>query len=262
VSVARKPGPLRQYLPPTLLCLAIAVGWEAASRTGLVPGYLLPAPSAVVARAFMLRDIFALNTAVTLIEVVVSFAIALAFSTLLALLITYVPVVERTIYPVLIATQSVPKVALAPLFVIWFGFGLAPKILVSVLVCFFPMLVNLVIGFRSIDPYSVALLRSMGAGNARIFWYLRLPATLPFLFGAIKISITLAVIGAITAEFIGANEGLGYLLIFANGMQDTQVLFASLIIISLMAMALYGVAAGLERALIGWHVSSRAGPAA
>jgi NitT/TauT family transport system permease protein len=242
---------------PAALLLIIVVVWEIASRFGFVPAYLLPSPSSILVKTWTLRAELAGHTAVTLMEILASFILAVAVGVVLALLVVYVRVFERAVYPLIVISQAIPKVALAPLFVVWLGFGFLPKVIIGVLIAFFPILVGVVIGMRSVDPEAVYLLQSMGAGRSKIFLYLRLPTTLPNLFGAMRVAVTLATVGAIVAEFIGANEGLGYVLVLSNGTQDTPLLFSALVLISLLAVILYFMTAVLERACIRWHVSGR-----
>ena len=160
--------------------------------------------------------------------------------------------------PPMVATQSIPKIALAPLFVVWFGFGMFPKVAVAFLICFFPIVVDTIVGLRSIDPALVQLARSMGAPPSRIFLRLRLPGALPSMFGGLKVGSALAVVGALTGEFIGSDNGLGYLLLSAAGELDTALLFAILFVLSLLAMAFFYAIELLERLMIPWHVSQRA----
>jgi NitT/TauT family transport system permease protein len=242
---------------PGITVLAGFAIWEGASRLGLVASYLLPAPSAIGWRLLEARGSLFEHMIVTLYEILLSFIGAVVVGIVLALLVVYFKRFERAVYPLLVLTQAIPKVALAPLFVVWLGFGLLPKIAIGVLIAFFPVLVDMVIGFRSVELESIFLLRSMGASRRKIFWYLQLPNALPNMFGAMKVAVTLATVGAIVAEFIGANEGLGYVLVFANGLQDTPLLFAALAIISVLAIGLYILVAALERVFIRWHVSVR-----
>jgi NitT/TauT family transport system permease protein len=157
----------------------------------------------------------------------------------------------------MVATQSIPKIALAPLFVVWFGFGVAPKVAVAFLIAFFPIVIDTIVGLRSIDPAMLQLARAMGAPRHRIFLKFRLPHALPAIFGGLKVASTLAVVGALTGEFIGSDKGLGYVLLQASGNLNTPLLFATLVTLSLLAMAFFYAVEALERILIPWHVSQR-----
>ena len=252
---------LRQRLlglgfPASSLAAGIAV-WEAVTRSGLVPPYLLPAPSSIVAQLIEARGPLLGHTVVTALEILLGFLLALIIGILLAMAVVYVRPFERAIYPWIVATQAIPIVAIGPLFIVWLGFGLLPKVIIAFLIAFFPILIDTVIGLRSVEQESIFLLRSMGAGRWKIFRYLRMPNALPNLFGAMKVAITLATVGAIVGEFIGANQGLGYVLLFANGILDTRLLFAALTAISALALAFYVLVVALERLCIRWHVSIR-----
>lgn len=242
---------------PTAIFVVVIAIWESASRANLVASYLLPAPSEIVVRLVEARSSLLAHTLVTAVEIVLSFLAALVVGVVLAIGVVYVRPLERAVYPWIIATQVIPKVAIAPLFIVWFGFGLAPKVIIGFLIAFFPILIDTVIGLRSVEAESVFLLQSMGAGRWQSFLRLRLPNAAPNIFAGMKVAITLATVGAIVAEFVGANEGLGYVLLFANGIIDTKLLFAALTMISLLALVLYLIVSVLEHIIIRWHVSTR-----
>ena len=245
----------------TLLSFAIVfVAWELTVRLFALPEYLLPGPEPVlVALAQNIRTLAAqsLWTAGT---VLAGFLVAAAVAIPLAMLIVISPVLERLLYPPMVATQSIPKIALAPLFIVWFGFGVAPKVAVAFLIAFFPIVIDTIVGLRSIDPAMIQLARSMGAPPRRIFLKLRLPHALPMIFGGLKVASALAVVGALTGEFVGSDRGLGYLLVQASGNLNTALLFATLVILSAMAMAFFYLVEMLERIAIPWHASQRAHP--
>jgi NitT/TauT family transport system permease protein len=259
----RRRSRVRRYVTeltyPGLVFVATVAMWEGASRLGVVTPYLLPAPSAILARLIELRAILWSHTVVTALEILLGFVLAIAVGVVLAIAVVYLRPFERAVYPWIVATQAVPKVALAPLLIVWLGFGLLPKVVIAVLIAFFPILIDTVIGLRSVEEQSIFLLQSMGAGRWKTFWYLRLPNALPNIFGGMKVGVILATVGAIVAEFIGANEGLGYLLIFANGILDTRLLFAALTLIAALAVLLYAATNALEKVCIRWHVSVRSG---
>jgi len=254
------PRSFTDFLYPTVPFVAVVVAWEGASRGGLIAPYLLPAPSDVVAKLVEARASLLAHTLITAVEIVLSFLVALVVGVALAVAVVYVRPLEKAVYPWIVASQVIPKVAIAPLFIVWFGFGLAPKVIIGFLIAFFPILVDTVIGLRSVEAESIYLMQSMGAGRWLSFLRLRLPNAAPNIFAGMKVAITLATVGAIVAEFVGANEGLGYILLFANGIVDTKLLFAALTLISLLALALYLVVGALERVVIRWHVSTRSQP--
>jgi NitT/TauT family transport system permease protein len=192
--------------------------------------------------------------------VLTGFLVAAAFAIPVATLIVVSPVLERLLYPPMVATQSIPKIALAPLFIVWFGFGVVPKVAVAFLIAFFPIVIDTIVGLRSIDPAMIQLARSMGAPPHRMFLKLRLPHALPMIFGGLKVASSLAVVGALTGEFVGSDKGLGYLLLQASGNLNTALLFATLVVLSALAMAFFYLVEVLERILIPWHASQRMHP--
>jgi NitT/TauT family transport system permease protein len=242
---------------PLATLLVVLAAWEGGARAGLFPAYILPAPSAIFLRLLETTGTMANHAIVTSIEIVLGFLLAVVVGVLLAAMIVFVKPIEQAIYPWLVVIQVIPKVALGPLVVVWLGFGLTPKILISFLLAFFPIMIDTMIGLRSIQRDSLFLLRSMGAGRLKIFFHLQLPTALPHLFGSLKVAITLAVVGAIVGEFIGADQGLGYVLIFANGILDTTLMFVALAWISVLALAFYVAVVALEGLFVHWHVSHR-----
>jgi NitT/TauT family transport system permease protein len=233
------------------------VAWEWAARAGWIADYVVPAPSAIAAQIIDMHRLLLFHTYITALEILLGFLLAVVGGIAIAMAMVYLRVVERVMYPWIVVSQVVPKVAVGPLLLMWLGFGLFPKVLIAFLVAFFPVLVGAMVGFRSVEQEPLFLLRSMGANRWRIFWNVQVPTALPNIFAGMKVAITLAVVGAIVGEFIGANVGLGYLLMFANGAINTKLLFAALVMISLLAMIAYWAVALLERLLIPWHVSVR-----
>lgn len=245
-------------LDSTLLGLALLLLWEAGVRFGEVPAYLLPPPSMILMRIISDYRALFMHTMVTVNEVLIGFALAIAVSIPLAALLAQFRSLERAFYPILVASQTVPKVAIAPLFVVWFGFGLLPKILIAFLICFFPILIDALIGFRSTPKEVIWLARSMGASRRRIFLNFQLPAALPNIFAGLKVASTLAVVGAVVGEFVAADRGLGYQLIVANGMLDVVLSFAILVVLSVVGIVLFALVDLVERLLLPWHISHRA----
>jgi NitT/TauT family transport system permease protein len=236
--------------------------WEVSTRSGLIPPFILPAPTAIAERLKDSGWLLAPHVFVTATEIVLGFLLAVVGGIALAIATVYLPPFERALYPWIVASQAIPKVAIGPLFVMWLGFGLVPKVLIAFLIAFFPIMIDTVVGLRSVEPESVFLLRSMGARRWKTFVYLNLPNALPNIFAGMKVAITLATVGAIVGEFIGANEGLGYILIFANGTIDTTLIFAALVLISVLAILCYWIVGLIEDFFIWWHVSKRSQPRA
>jgi NitT/TauT family transport system permease protein len=239
------------------LTIVVLLVWELGVRLGNIPPYLLPAPSVVAVTFIADWHIIYLNIEPTLIAILGGFALSVIVGVPLATLIVFSHVAERLLYPPMVASQAIPKVAIAPLFIVWMGYGIMPKVWIAFLIAFFPIVIDTVIGLRSVPPEMLQLGRSMGGGTLRVFLKLRLPNALPNLFGGMKVAITLAVVGAITGEFVGSQSGLGYLLTSASGQMDTALVFAVLLTISVIAIVLFAVIEGLERWAIPWHASMR-----
>jgi NitT/TauT family transport system permease protein len=242
---------------PRSLFIASLLIWELGARAGWFPPYVLPAPTVILDRLIKTTDQLFHQSFVTGLEILLGFLVAVIVGVLLAVAIVFVRAVDRAVYPWLVFVQVVPKVALGPLLVVWLGFGFLPKVLMAFLLSFFPVMISAMIGLRSAENDALFLLRSMGAGPLKTLLYLQLPIALPGIFGSLKVAITLATVGAIVGEFIGANEGLGYVLVSANGVLDTTLIFVALTWISALATLFYGAISLLERWFVSWHVSHR-----
>ena len=245
----------------TLVVLTIV--WELACRVLKIPPYLVPAPSAIGSRLIEKYALFWDHSMVTLYETFAGFALAVTVGVISAAIIVVIPAVRDVLMPLLLIAQLVPKVAIAPILLVWFGYGIAPKIIIAFLVAFFPIVVNVAAGLVAVERELLDLGRSLEASRWQIFWKFRIPTALPNLFSGMKIAITLAVTGAIIAEFVGGDKGLGYLIIIANQELDTPLAFAALLIISVAGILLYGAIEVAERLLIPWgqtvHNESEAG---
>ena len=245
----------KPYLQTAAAFLAIVIAWQ---LLGLrLPRYILPTPLETARELWLRAPILAEHAAVTLREIVLGFLLGVVVSIPCGLAVAFSRPVERMVMPVLVFTQLIPKIALAPLFIIWFGFGLFPKVLMTFLLSFFPIVIDAVVGFRSLDPEIVYLTRSMGLSPWQAFLKVRLPHALPQIFAGLKVAITLATVGAIIGEWVGADKGLGYLLLVAGGDLRTSLLFATLVVLTAMGLVLYYVMVLLERFAIPWHVSRR-----
>jgi NitT/TauT family transport system permease protein len=223
-----------------------------------LPEYTLPSPWAVLDRIgeTWSEQLFS-ATLVTSKETIIGFFVAIVVAVPLAVLLTYSKLAERFLYPIMVSSQVVPKVAIAPLFVVWFGFGLTPKVLIAFLIAFFPIVIDTTVGLRSVDPGMLHLARSMGGGELKTFRKVRLPSGLPSFFGGLKVAVTLAVIGAVVGEFVGSSDGLGYVLITATGNVDTPLVFAAIVLMSLIGIVLFGIVELIERIATPWHHSRR-----
>ena len=222
-----------------------------------IPTWLVPSITAILKGFAENWSQLAQNSVATIIEVAYGFGLALILGCGSAILISVSPTIRSLLMPTIVFFQTIPKSAIAPLFMVWFGFGMLPKVLVVLLISFFPIVVNFAAGLNSMSVELNYLAKSMGASPTEVFLKFRIPQALPMLFQSLKISVTLALIGAIVAEFVGANAGLGYLLLVANGQLDTPLLFDILIVLAVMGAILFYLVEFLERVMIPWHVSVR-----
>lgn len=248
------PRELGLYLLPVVLLLLV---WEAAIQVFDIQRFLLPRPGDVLATLWESREILLDESWVTFQESLLGFLLAVAVAVPVAILLTFSKIAARIIYPVLVISQVIPKVAVAPLLVVWMGFGVAPKILLAFLVAFFPIVVNTATGLNNLEPKMIHLARSMGASTWQTFVYFRLPSSLPIFFAGLKVGVTFAVIGALVGEFVGAGSGLGHLTVIAMGSLNTELVFASIIVMAAIGVAMYVVIEILERLLVPWSRSRR-----
>lgn len=247
---------IRHWLLLLTLVAGIAGWWLLTHLTGL-PAFILPGPGDVARRFLRVLADGSLvrHTAATLTEVLLGLAIGILVATVLGYLVAKSRSLERILSPYIVASQSIPIVAIAPLLVIWFGPGRLSKVVVAALIVFFPVLVNTVVGVRSVPEQLYDLMRSLRASRWQTFRKLELPAALPVLLGGLKVGATLSVIGAVVGEFVGADEGLGFLINLGRGMYDTPLVFVAIFTLVAMALALYGTVNGLEKWLLSWRTS-------
>jgi NitT/TauT family transport system permease protein len=243
---------------PTLAIVAVVVVWAAVVKLFDIPDYLLPAPQAVAARIVKEWALLWKNGVYTLMSVLTGFAAGVAIGVPLAFAIVLSRSMERIAMPFLVMSQTIPKVAIAPILVVWLGFGILPKIAIVFLISFFPIVVSTVVGLKSVETDMIDLVRSMGARTAKIMLRVRGPSALPQMFAGFKIAVCLAVVGAIVGEFVGSDRGLGYLLLTSTGTLDGTLVWAALFVLIAMGMALFAIVSKLERLAIPWHVSVRA----
>jgi NitT/TauT family transport system permease protein len=238
-------SPLERY-GSVLLTTVILLIWQASVPLLGLSEFVLPTPWSIGERMVKDAELLALHASFTLLEVLVGFAAAVVLGIPLALAIFYSRVFENAVYPLLVALQTVPKIALAPLMVLYLGYGWTPKIVLAFLISFFPIVISTVVGLQSLDKGLVNMVRSMGSTEWQTFFKVRLPAALPSIFGGLKVAISLAVIGAIIGEYIAAERGLGYLQLQANSQFDTTLNFATVVTISLVGVLLYYAVAIVE----------------
>ncbi len=243
-----------EYGQAAAMIICLVVIWEILCDVLHMPTWLLPPPSQIVVATWQIRAILPVNFYATFLAVVCGFALAIITGIPLAVIIVYSPILRRVIYPLLLMVQSVPKVAIAPLLLLWVGYGLKSNMIVAATVAFFPIVINTATGLESVDTELIELTRSLDAGALRVFWRVRLPWALPYIFSSLKVAITLAVIGAIVAEFIGADKGLGYLILVSSGQMQTSVMFGVLIILSWLGIMCFYAVCWAERLLCPWYL--------
>jgi NitT/TauT family transport system permease protein len=245
----------RPHLPLIPLLFVAVIGlWEGAARAWRIPDFLVPAPSTIVralGRGFR-SGLFVDHVWVTLYEALLGFLIAAVAGVVLGAVIAQFRLVERTLYPYLVALQTLPKIAVAPLIIVWFGFGLSSKIIIAAMVAFFPVLVNVIVGLKTVDQAKLDLMRSLRATRWQTFRLVTFPNALPFVFAGLDIAIVFSVLGAIVGEFVGAQRGLGNLILQYNFALDIAGVFAVLAVLSVLGVALHLGMQAIQRRLIFW----------
>jgi NitT/TauT family transport system permease protein len=256
--VSRRPWYRR--VGPLIALVGSFLIWEGVVKIFHTKPFILPAPITVVTHTWDVRSELLQQSVPTLEEIWLGFAIAVAAGLLLAIPIAYSPLVEGSVLPILVAVQVTPIVAVAPLFLIWLGFGMTPKIAVAALVAFFPVVINTTRGLRAGEPEMVQWMRSLGARPWEIFFKLSIRWAMPYIMAALKVAITLAAVGALIGEFIGTDRGLGYMILRATTNLDTPVLYGVLLFVCFLGIVAYGVIAGLERVALSWQHAAEGAP--
>jgi NitT/TauT family transport system permease protein len=248
---------LAPYLYPLLTLVGLVTAWEMFTKLTKISRLLLPAPSDIAVALGSSLPLLAHMSAITATEFLLGFGLSVLVGIPLGALLVYARPVELAVYPLLVASQTIPKAAIAPIFVVWLGAGLTSKILIAFTIAFFPIVIDTAVGLRAAPPEVVNVVRSMGANAFQVFWFVRFPNALPNIFGGLKVASTLAVVGAIVGEFVSAEKGLGYLVLVANGELNTTLVFASVVTLSILGVVFYFLLELLERLVIRWHVSAR-----
>ena len=244
-------------LTPFVGIVVFLLVWEIGVRVTKAPAYLIPTPSVIFQTFIAEFPRLAFHGWVTLYEMLLGYALAVVVAIPLAIAITSSDRFDRFAMPTLLFFQVVPKVAVAPLFLVWFGVGVLPKVLVAFLISFFPIVIDAAVGLRSMSTEMRDLARSMGATRLQVFARFRLPTSLPYLFSGLKVAATLAVAGAVVGEFVGADKGLGYLLLVTNSNLETALMFATLFALTIIGLLFFYAVELLEALLIPWHVTHR-----
>lgn len=245
------------WLPPVVFIAIVLIVWEIGVRLFHVSEVLLPSPSAVGAVLIAKWPQFVHHSVPTLYEIVAGYAIALVLGAAGGMIIAFSRVLGNAIYPLLIAVQIMPKVAFAPLLVVWFGFGFLPKLVLIALIAFFPIVLGTVVALNMTSQETINLFRSMGASPLQTFVKLRMPNALPVFFSGLKVAATLSVVGVVVAEFYSSNQGLGYLLLLDVSGGNTAAAFAAIVVITVLGLLLFGAIALLERRLVPPHMLKR-----
>ncbi|WP_435170696.1 ABC transporter permease [Paenibacillus glycanilyticus] len=241
---------IKSSMYPISFALGFILLWELAVRLFHVPVYLLPAPSAVIE---VMDGSLSSHMLVTLTEALAGFVLANILGMITAVIFVHSKSIEKGAFPLAIALKTTPLVALAPLLVVWMGTGYSSKVVASMLICFFPILVNSVKGLKAIEHEAWELFSTYKGTKAEIFWKLRLPTSLPYVFSALKISSSLAIVGAIVGEFVGANKGLGYVVLVSSYHMDTPIMFSAIIASALCGLLLFWGISWLEKKIVFWQ---------
>lgn len=249
----------KQWLLPAALVAALVALWQLAAQSGAISDalrledFLVPAPSEIATTLAEDREVLADNAWVTLQEVVLGFLLALAVGLSFAVALHLSPTLRRAFYPLIVASQTIPIIVVAPILVVWFGYGIGPKLAIIALICFFPIAINTLDGLRSVDPDAPKMMRTLDASRRQILLRVEAPAALPYAFSGAKIAVAVAVIGAVFGEWSGSNSGLGHLMLQDNAQLETARLFAAVVVLSGMAIALFGLLALAERRVVRWQ---------
>jgi NitT/TauT family transport system permease protein len=248
---------LSSWLLPAAVFMVLLISWQIATMIFTIPSYILPSLFDIVGAIDRVKNTFISDLWITFLESTAGFILGSVCAFILAIIFTRYTIVEKSFMPYIIFMKTIPIVAIAPLLVIWLGAGMPPKIILSALTCFFPVLISAIKGLREIDPSQIDLFRSLAASDWQIFKWLRLPTCLTYLFPSLRISVVFAVIGAIVAEFASANAGLGFKIMLASFHVDTPVMFIYIITSAVLSSILYGIIASIERIVVPWSFSER-----
>jgi NitT/TauT family transport system permease protein len=242
-----------QIFWPAVVMVGSLLAWEVIVRALGVRPIILPAPSEILHVMATRHELLLTHLWPSLYMTVLGFLLSVVGGIIVAILVTYSRIIRLGLYPVIVVSQVVPKIAIAPLFIVWFGAGTVSSLMLAFLVAFFPMTINSAMGFESVDEDVHKMARAFMGSPWQIFWKIRMPNALPHIFGGMKISITLAIIGVIVSEFVASQEGIGYLIKLSSGLLDTPLMMAAIAVLSLAGLVLYAVIAELERRAIYWQ---------
>ncbi len=250
---------MKRWVLPALVLVALVALWQIATSSGAIAGalnledFLVPSPAEIGTSLWESRSLLAENAWVTLQEVLLGFLCGLVAGLGFAVLLHLSETMRRAAYPLLVASQAVPILVIAPILVVWFGYGIGPKLAIVALICFFPITVNALDGLRSVDPEAIKMMRSLDASRGQVLWRVEAPTALPFAFSGARIAVAVAVIGAVFGEWAGADSGLGHLILQDNSQLETARLFAAAFLLAVIAVGLFGLLALAERRIVTWR---------
>jgi NitT/TauT family transport system permease protein len=256
---AERHGYAAQIFWPSAVMIGALALWEIVVRSLGVRAIIMPAPSEIFLVMVNRYELLLSHLWPSLYMTVLGFSLSVIGGILVAILVTYSRIVRLGLYPVIVVSQIVPKISIAPLFIVWFGTGRVSSLMLAFLVAFFPMTINAALGFESVDEDIDKMARSFMGSPWQIFWKIRMPNALPYIFGGMKISITLAIIGVIVSEFVASQEGIGYLIKLSSGILDTALMMAAITVLSLAGLVLYAIIAEAERRAIYWQAPTNIG---
>ncbi len=242
---------------PFLVIIGFLASWQLGAVVFHVPTYILPLPSAILVEIWENLCWYGMHAGYTLGACVLGFVLALIIGISASVAIVYSRLLENTLFTLLVSLNSIPKIALAPLFIIWIGTNVVSKVAISMLIALFAIVIDTVLGLRSVDSDTLSMARSMRASPLQILWRIRFPAAMPFIFAGMKVAISLALVGAIAGEFVASQAGLGYVILTAQGMFQTTRVFAAIILLGVLGTVLFYLIVFIERLVIPWHVSHR-----
>lgn len=245
-----------QWFPAFILIFSLLVIWEISCRIADVPKWLLPVPTDIVIELYQHWNLLLRHSFVTLYEILIGFSFSIVTGTLIGGFIVYSKTLEKTLYPIIISSQTIPIIAIAPILLVWFGYGLLPKILVVGLIAFFPIAVNTIDGLKSIDKDIVKMMKTLGANKSQIFIKIQIPNSLPYIFTGLRIGMAASVIGAVISEWVGSSEGLGYLMIRSKPQFLTERVFAAIFLLSIIGFLLFLFLNYCEKKIVYWKTSS------
>lgn len=244
-------------MQPVLVLIGFLAVWEAAGRLLNIPAFLLPLPSAIIVEIWDNLGWYGMHSFYTIGACLLGFGLAVIVGIIASIAIVYSRFLESTLYTLLVSLNSIPKIALAPLFIIWIGTNVTSKVAISMLIALFAVVIDTVLGLRSVDSDTLAMARSMRASPLKILWRIRFPAAMPHIFSGMKVAISLALVGAIAGEFVASQVGLGYVILTAQGMFQITRVFAAIVLLGLFGTILFYLIVFAERLIIPWHISHR-----